>query len=205
MGILTPKPEQMPGEFLTGFNLILASGSPRRKMLLEQLNLPFTQRLLDVEEVFPPQLIGPAIPEYLARLKASTAVDALGEKDILLTADTIVWHDGQLLGKPAKKSDALAMLRRLSGDWHEVITSVFVTTTKKQLYATEITKVKFRDLHEAEIKYYVDDFLPMDKAGAYGIQEWIGLVGIEEIRGSYSNVVGLPTHRVYEMLSAMVR
>ena len=194
----------MLAEQLTGFNLILASASPRRKMLLEQLNIPFSVQALDVEEVFPSHLKGPAIPEYLARLKADAARGRLGEKDILLTADTIVWHKQQLLTKPADAADAMAMLRKLSGDWHEVITAVCVTTSGRQECATETTRVKFRELKEAEIDYYVTAFRPMDKAGAYGIQEWIGLVGIEEIRGSYLNVVGLPTNRVYDLLGAMV-
>jgi septum formation protein len=202
---MMPKPEPILAEQLKGYTLILASGSPRRKMLLEQMNIPFTVQEVDVEEVFPPDLNGPDIPEYLARLKAGAAMGRLGEKDILLTADTIVWHEQQLLGKPADKSDAKAMLRRLSGGWHEVITAVCTTTTAKQLCATETTRVKFRELKEAELNYYVDTYRPFDKAGAYGIQEWIGLVGIEEIQGSYLNVVGLPTHRVCELLSAMVR
>lgn len=194
----------MLAEQLKGYNLILASGSPRRKMLLEQLNIPFTVQPLDVEEVYPSHLKGPAIPEYLARLKADAARGGLGKSDILLTADTVVWYKQQLLGKPIDKNDAMAMLQKLSGDWHEVITTVCATTSGKQLCATGITRVKFRDLKEDEIEYYVTTFQPMDKAGAYGIQEWIGLVGIEEIRGSYLNVVGLPTNLVYKLLKEMI-
>ena len=199
------KPERLLSEQLAGYNLILASGSPRRKTLLEQLNLPFSVQQTDVEEVFPPQLEGREIPEYLSRLKAGALSGRLADREILITADTIVWHKGELLGKPQGRDEALQMLRRLSGDWHEVISAVCITSPHKQLCTTEVTSVKFRDLVRDDISYYVDTCKPMDKAGAYGIQEWIGLVGIEEIKGSYQNVVGLPTHRVFELLSAMVR
>lgn len=199
------KPDPMQENTFSGYRIILASGSPRRRELMQQLGIPFEVQSLSVEEVYPEHLEGSAIAEYLAKLKASAGTCRLQENDILITADTIVWHANQLLGKPASSGEAIAMLQLLSGEWHEVITSVCATTPVKQQLITEITEVKFRTLDADEIRYYVDRYHPLDKAGGYGIQEWIGLTGIEEIRGSYPNVVGLPTHRVYDLLRAMVR
>lgn len=191
-------------EALARYRLILASASPRRRELLSQMGLSFEVQPLSVRETFPGHLRGSAIADYLAKHKADAYSNELGPNDILITADTIVWHDNRLLGKPAHAGEALSMLRSLSGSWHEVFTSVCVTGIRKQLLSHERTRVKFRDLNEEEMQYYVAAFAPLDKAGAYGIQEWIGLVGIEEIRGSYPNVVGLPTHKVYDLLRAMV-
>lgn len=191
-------------EALARYRLILASASPRRNELLSQMGLSFEVHPLAVKETFPDQLTGSAISDYLAKLKADAFINKLQANDLLITADTIVWHDNRLLGKPAHASEALSMLRSLSGNWHEVITSVCVTGKQKQLLAHERTQVKFRHLNEEEMRYYIAAFTPLDKAGAYGIQEWIGLVGIEEIKGSYPNVVGLPTHKVYDLLRAMV-
>lgn len=189
---------------LEGFRLILGSGSPRRKMFLEQMGLQFEIRKKEVEEIYPKNLKGEEISRYLAELKAAPFQPELQEKDILLTSDTVVWYDNQSLAKAANAEEAFQMLRTLSGDWHEVITSVCVTTKKQQTSVSGVTSVKFMDFSDEEIHYYINSCQPFDKAGAYGIQEWLGLVGISEIKGSYSNVVGLPTHLVYKTLMSIV-
>ncbi len=172
---------------------------------MEQMGLEFEIRTLEVDEKFPKELKGAEIPNYLARLKAGALQKQLKKNELLITADTIVWHEGRLLGKPESAAQAQAMLKSLSDDWHEVITSVCCTSIDKQRIVHETTLVKFRKLQDEEIRYYVEEYHPMDKAGAYGIQEWIGLVGIAEISGSYTNVVGLPTASLYELLRAMAR
>lgn len=186
------------------FTIILASASPRRQQFFKEMGIPFEVQTIPVDEVYPVDLKGKQISNYLAVLKASKWNDRLRERDILVTSDTVVWHKGTSLAKPKDKPEAVAMLQTLSNDWHEVITSVCFTTPNNQKVVAHTTKVKFRELTEVEIQHYVDRYMPFDKAGGYGIQEWIGLVGIEEIRGSYSNVVGLPTHLVYKTLMAMV-
>lgn len=190
---------------LSGYRIILASSSPRRRELLEQMGIKFELRSLDVAENFPARLKGAAITDYLARLKADAYKDQLRENEILITADTVVWHEGRLLGKPASQQEATKMLGSLSDDWHEVITSVCCTTSEQQRLLHETTLVKFRKLSEDEIAYYVAEYQPFDKAGGYGIQDWLGLVGISEISGSYTNVVGLPTASLYELLRNMAR
>lgn len=188
---------------LKDYTLILASGSPRRQQFFKELGLNFKVILKPVNEVFPEHLKGTKISDYLAELKANAFTNSLSERDILITSDTVVWHKNKQLGKPKDRNDALSMLKTLSGDWHDVITSVSFTTPNQQQTVNHTTKVKFKELNDSEIQFYVDTFEPYDKAGGYGIQEWIGLIGIEEIRGSYPNVVGLPTHLVYKMLDAM--
>jgi septum formation protein len=184
--------------------LILASGSPRRQRFLREMGLDFEIRLKPVEEVHPKELQGSAISDYLAELKASAFEGTLASNEILITSDTVVWHNGRSLAKATDAEEAFDMLKTLSADWHEVITSVCFTTTSDQKTVNHTTKVKFRELREGEIRYYIENYQPFDKAGAYGIQEWLGLIGIEKIEGSYSNVVGLPTHLVYETLMGMV-
>ncbi|GGW31906.1 Maf-like protein [Arenibacter certesii] len=184
--------------------IILASASPRRQQYFKEMGIPFTVQTIPVDEVYPPHLQGDQISSYLAALKAAQFKGKLKETDILITSDTVVWHKGISLAKPKDKADAVQMLQTLSNDWHEVITSVCFTTPITQETFAHKTKVKFRELSEEEINHYVDHFKPFDKAGGYGIQEWIGLIGIEDIQGSYSNVVGLPTHLVYKMLMTMV-
>lgn len=191
-------------ELLKGHTLILASGSPRRKQFLEEMGLDFEVRLKAVEENYPVQLKGSEISDYLAKLKANVFADTLKPKEILITSDTVVWHKNMSLAKAKDSQEAFDMISRLSGDWHEVITSVCFTTNQKQLVKNSITKVKFKHLSKSEIQYYIDNYKPFDKAGAYGIQEWIGLVGIEQIQGSYTNVVGLPTQMVYETLQEII-
>lgn len=187
-------------EKLQGYRVILASASPRRQQFFAEMGIPFEVHKMPVDEIYPEHLQGEAISDYLAKLKALPFQDELRENDILITSDTVVWHKGTSLAKPQDEKEAIEMLQTLSGDWHEVITSVCFTTPRSQKTVSQTTAVKFRDLEKAEIHYYVRHYQPYDKAGGYGIQEWIGLVGIEEIRGSYPNVVGLPTQLVYSAL-----
>lgn len=189
---------------LDNYKIILASGSPRRQQFFKELQLNFEIRLKDVDEVYPNELKGSEISDYLSKLKAAAFEGELNSKEILITSDTVVWHQNVSLAKAADKKEAFGMLRTLSGDWHEVITSVSITTNEEQKTVNHSTKVKFKVLTDDEINFYVNTFKPFDKAGAYGIQEWIGLIGIEEIKGSYTNVVGLPTHLIYKTLSDMV-
>lgn len=191
-------------EKLKDYHVILASGSPRRQQFFKELGLNFEVRLKPVEEVYSENLRGKEISDYLAKLKASVFKDDLLPNEILITSDTVVWHQGESLAKAKTKVEAISMLNKLSGDWHEVITSVCFTTTSEQIVENRTTKVKFSNLTDAEILYYVEHYKPYDKAGAYGIQEWIGLIAIEEIKGSYTNVVGLPTQLVYKTLMTMV-
>lgn len=189
---------------LKGHTLILGSASPRRKLFLEQMGLEFQWRTKPVDEVHPKDLKAGEISEYLAKLKADAFRGELGEGEILMTSDTVVWHQGVSLAKPKDGEEAIGMLQALSGDWHQVISSVCFTTRLAQTLRTATTRVRFRDLSQEEIEYYVDTYRPLDKAGAYGIQEWIGLVGIVEIQGSHPNVVGLPTHLVYGTLMELL-
>ena len=189
---------------LKDWHLILASGSPRRQHFFKELKLDFEVRLKSVVEVFPDHLKGHEVSDYLAEIKARPFKAELRSNDILITSDTVVWHNDRILGKPSNKAEALDMLRSLSGTWHEVITSVCFCTTKTQKILNCSTKVKFRRLTNAEIEYYIDNHRPFDKAGGYGIQEWIGHIGIEEIQGSYPNVMGLPTHLLYKTLTDLV-
>jgi septum formation protein len=191
-------------EKLKDYLLILASGSPRRQQFFKELGLDFEIRLRPVEEEYPQQLKGLEIPNYLAQLKATAFNGELKPNEILVTSDTVVWHNEKSLAKPANTTNAVAMLKTLSGDWHEVITSVCFTTTSEQRTVAETTQVKFKKLTNEEIQFYVNTYEPFDKAGGYGIQDWIGLIGIEKIKGSYTNVVGLPTHLVYKTLTDMV-
>ncbi|MEM9649912.1 MAG: Maf family nucleotide pyrophosphatase [Bacteroidota bacterium] len=191
-------------EKLKGYSLILGSGSPRRKKFLEEMGLDFEVRPMAVEEVYPEHLKGSEISDYLAKLKAAPFEQLLTSKEIVITSDTVVWHNGTSLAKASNKEEAKHMLRLMSGDWHEVITSVCFTTVSNQKTAHAITQVKFKDFSNEELEFYIDTCSPFDKAGAYGIQEWIGMIGISEIKGSYTNVVGLPTHLVYKTLMELV-
>ncbi len=187
-------------EKLKGKQIILASGSPRRKMFLEELGLDFIIDPKSVEEVYPDHLQGQEISEYLAELKATPFKEALEPNQIVITSDTVVWHNNASLAKAADHAEAFKMLRTLSGDWHEVISSVCFTTKEAQKTVSSITKVKLKEFTDEEINFYIETCQPFDKAGAYGIQEWIGMIGISEIQGSYTNVVGLPTHLVYQTM-----
>ncbi|MBT8205283.1 MAG: septum formation protein Maf [Eudoraea sp.] len=187
-------------EKLKAYCIILASGSPRRKELLAEMGLSFELRLKTVEESYPDHLKGEQIPSYLAKKKAQLYQGELKANEILITADTVVWHIDSSLEKPGNREEAFEMLQALSGNWHEVITSVCICTKDSTQLVSDLTRVKFADLSPEEIAYYIDKYKPFDKAGAYGIQEWLGLVGIEEIAGSYTNVVGLPTQKLYKAL-----
>ena len=181
-------------------HLILGSASPRRKALLEAMGFSFEVRTQESDETYPKELKHYHITDYLSQLKASHLSHFLKPESVLLTSDTIVWHRDRVLEKPIDTRKAIETLNRLSGDWHEVITSVCFTTTETRLVRHEVTRVKFAPLEASMIESYLRLGNPLDKAGAYGIQEWIGLVGVEAIEGSYTNVVGLPTRLVYETL-----
>ena len=185
---------------LEGKHIILASGSPRRQQFFLDLNLKFEIRLKEIKEVYPNHLAAAEIPNFLAELKANAFKDELDDSDILITSDTIVWLDNKALGKPTDYDDAVKMLREMSGKMHEVITSVCFMTKSSSSLISETTKVYFNRLTDEEIEYYVSTFQPYDKAGAYGIQDWIGLVAVAKIEGSYANVMGMPVDKVYNYL-----
>lgn len=186
---------------LKKYKVILASNSPRRKELLAGLGVDYEVRTLpDVDESYPEILQGADIPLYIAKEKADAYVAMMRPGELMITADTIVWLDGKVLGKPRDREDALQMLRTMSGRTHEVFTGVCITTTDWQRSFTAQTEVRFATLSEEEIAYYVDNFQPMDKAGAYGVQEWIGFIGVENISGSYYNIMGLPVQKLYREL-----
>ena len=188
------------------YKIILASNSPRRRELLGGLGIPFTTRVLDgIDESWPQELKGQDISLYISREKAAPYKTLIAPDELVITADTIVYVDGQVLGKPVDEDDAKRMLRMISGRWHEVITGVTLMTTEREHSFAVTTRVRFCDLSEQEIEYYIKNYAPMDKAGAYGIQEWIGYVGVERIEGSYFNVVGLPVQRLYRELIEFCR
>ena len=194
----------MLNEKLKNYHIILASGSPRRQEFFKTLGLDFEIRLKPIAEDFPPRLKHFEISDYLAQLKALPFKNELKENDILITSDTIVWHNNQALGKPKNDIDAFNILKSLSNTTHEVITSVCFTTKNFEKTLNAITKVTFKNLTDQEIQYYIKTCKPFDKAGAYGIQEWIGQIGVTKIEGSYFNVMGLPTHIVYKTLNDIV-
>jgi septum formation protein len=194
----------MLNEKLKNHHIILASGSPRRQQFFKELGLDFEIRLKPVIEEYPLRLKHFEITDYLAQLKALPFKDTLKDNDILITSDTIVWHNDKALGKPIDELDAFAMLKSLSNTTHEVITSVSFTTTKYEKTLNDITKVTFKKLTDQEINHYIQTCKPLDKAGAYGIQEWIGQIGVTKLEGSYFNVMGLPTHLVYKLLNDVV-
>ncbi len=187
-------------EKLKNYKIILASGSPRRQAFFKELDLDFTIQVKEIEEIYPLSLNRSEITNYLSQLKASVFVD-LSEKDILITSDTLVWKDEKALGKPKDYKEAKEMLQDLSGAMHEVITSVCFTSKEFQETVHDVTKVWFKPLTEDEIDFYLKNYKPFDKAGSYGIQEWIGYIGIEKIEGCYFNVMGLPTRLVYKTLT----
>ena len=189
------------GNMELSYKIILASNSPRRRELLAGLGIDFTVKVIGgIDESWPHELKGEDIPLYISREKAAPYKKQIAPDEIVITADTIVYVDGEVLGKPADKADAKRMLRLISGRWHEVITGVTLMTAEHERSFAVSTKVKFCNLSDEEINQYVESGLPMDKAGAYGIQEWIGYVGVEAIEGSYFNVVGLPVQRLYREL-----
>lgn len=185
---------------LKKYNLILASGSPRRQQFLKDLKLDFTIDVREIEEVYPEELKGNEITDFLAELKAS-AFKSLNENDILITSDTIVWMENNAIGKPKDRNDAIKIFKKLSGKKHQVITSICIKTSNKTNIINDTTDVYFKVLSDEEIEFYIDNFHPYDKAGGYGIQDWIGYIGVEKIEGSYFNVMGLPVHKLYTELS----
>lgn len=190
---------------LKNYNIILASGSPRRQQLLKDLGIDFTVQLKPVDEDFPSRLRHLEVSDYLAELKALPFKDSLHDNDILITSDTIVWHNETVLGKPLDFEEAFMMLKSLSGSTHEVITSVCFTTKTYAKTVNCVTKVTFKEFTDDEITYYINTCKPFDKAGGYGIQEWIGKIGVTKIEGSYFNVMGFPVHLVYSTLLEIVK
>ena len=186
---------------LKKYKVVLASNSPRRRELLSGLGVDYEVRSLpDIDESYPSGLDGIDIPTYIARGKADAYRKDMKADELIITADTIVWLNGEVMGKPSDGEDACRMIRALSGQTHQVITGVCLTSIDKQKTFSVLTDVTFATLTDEEIGYYVEHYLPMDKAGAYGIQEWIGFVGVEKIAGSYFNVMGLPVQRLYTEL-----
>ena len=186
---------------IQNYHIILGSNSPRRRELLAGLDLDFEVKVIPgLEEHYPPTLQPEEIPVFLARQKAEAYIPTLSDKTLLITADTIVWNQNKVIGKPKDREDAIQMLQSLSGHEHHVVTGVCLTTTEKQKAFSVVSTVKFAALTDEEISYYVDKYRPFDKAGAYGIQEWIGYIGVESINGSFYNVMGLPVQRLYQEL-----
>ncbi|MBS7342976.1 MAG: septum formation protein Maf [Parabacteroides sp.] len=192
-------------ENLAAYRIILGSNSPRRRELLAGLDLSFDVHVIPgLEENYPDSLQPQEIPVFLSKQKAEAYLSTLEEQVLLITADTIVWNETEVIGKPKDREDAIRMLRSLSGHEHQVVTGVCLTTTKKQETFSVVSSVRFASLTDEEIIYYVDKYKPFDKAGAYGIQEWIGYVGVESISGSFYNVMGLPVQRLYQELKRFV-
>lgn len=185
---------------IKNYKLILASASPRRQQLMKDAGFTFEVWLKNVEEKYPQELHWENVPEYLSKVKASAFREELKADEVLITADTVVCIHDRILGKPADRKEAISMLQELSGNRHLVVTGVSVTTRTKQLSFSSRTDVFFKRLSNEEIEFYVDTYKPFDKAGAYGIQEWIGYIGIERIEGSFYNVMGLPIQKLYETL-----
>ncbi len=186
-------------EKLKTYNVILASGSPRRQQFFKELDLEFKIQIKEIEEKFPKHLKGAEITDFLANLK-SQAFTNLTEKDLLITSDTIVWLENKALGKPKNKQEAYTMLKELSGKKHEVITSISIRNNNFQKIINDTTVVYFKEISDKEITYYMNNYNPYDKAGAYGIQESIGFIAIDKMEGSYFNVVGLPVHKLFKEL-----
>ncbi len=186
---------------ITNYKVLLASNSPRREELLRGIDIDFEVKVLpDIDESYPDNIPSEEIAEFVAIKKAKPYAASLHEDELLLTADTIVLLEDTVLGKPANKKEAKQMLRQLSGKTHRVITGVCLTSTKKQTSFSATSDVEFGKLTDQEIEYYVERYSPMDKAGAYGVQEWIGYVAVKQINGSYYNIMGLPIQRVYREL-----
>ena len=182
------------------YQLILGSGSPRRQELLKSLGFQFIVKPINADESFPDILTAQEIPVYLAQKKSAAYPEKLTMNELLITSDTIVWCDGKVLNKPADFMEGKKMLSTLSGKMHEVFTAVCLKSTNKQITFFDTSKVYFKNLNSEEIEYYLTNFSPYDKAGGYGVQDWIGYIGIEKIEGSFYNVMGLPVKQLYEEL-----
>lgn len=189
-------------ENIRKFHILLGSKSPRRRELLHMLRIPFTVvNITGVDESYPENMESHEIPLFLSGIKADAYIKHLHENEMIITADTLVILDDKILGKPKTYEGAIEMLKMLSGKTHQVVTGVTIATLDKRTQFSTTSSVKFAELTEEEIKYYVDNFRPFDKAGAYGIQEWIGGVAVEKIDGSFYNVMGLPVHRLFKELN----
>lgn len=189
-----------------GYKLVLASNSPRRKELLAGIDVDFQVRVLEgIDESYPAALPTTDIAEYISRKKAAAYREAMADDELVITADTVVILDDEVMGKPHDEAEACRMLRKLSGRTHQVITGVTLTTRERQESFSVKTDVTFKQLTDDEISYYVTRYRPLDKAGAYGIQEWIGHIGVTAMSGSYFNVMGLPVQRIYEALKRFAR
>ncbi len=186
-------------EKLKNHTIILASSSPRRQQFFRELDLDFVIQIKEVEEIYPKELEGTEITDFLADLKSKPFTN-LSKNDLLITSDTIVWLNDKALGKPKNEDEAFAMLKELSGKKHEVITSISIKSVAFQKIINDITTVYFKEITDEEINYYIKNHKPFDKAGAYGIQEWLGFIAIHKMEGSYFNVVGLPIHKLYKEL-----
>lgn len=182
------------------YRIILASRSPRRQQMLQELGLKFDIIVKEYDETYPEGLNGEEIARYISHGKAALFKNELSEREIVITADTIVWCNNQVLGKPVDRQDAIRILKEISGNTHEVITAVSFLSATKDVTFSDSTKVTFENISDEEIGFYIDNYKPYDKAGAYGIQEWIGIVACSHIDGSYFNVVGLPVQRLYNEL-----
>lgn len=187
------------------YRVVLASGSPRRQQFLRDMGLDFEVRLKEVDEVYPDTLKAGEITDYLAGLKADAFKGEIKPNELLITSDTIVWLGEKAIGKPRDSNDAKRMLGGLSGKVHQVFTSVCLRTASDNVIFHDVTNVTFAPLRAADIDHYINTYKPLDKAGAYGIQDWIGLIGISRIEGSYTNVVGLPTEKLYRHLAHLSR
>lgn len=195
----------MISSIVNNFRIILASQSPRRQQLLSELGIKFDIVVMDYDESFPEGLGGTEIAHYVSEQKAGMFKKIIKENEIVIAADTIVWCNGHVLGKPADKEDARRILKEISGNTHEVITAVTLLSSSKKVTFSDSTKVTFEKLSPEEIDYYIDEFSPYDKAGAYGIQEWIGIAACSRIEGSYFNVVGLPVQKLYSELMKFIK
>lgn len=187
---------------MDNITLVLASKSPRRQTLIKELGFPVEIRIKEVDEIYPSSLNPKDVPAFLSELKAEPLIHSIGPKEILITSDTIVLLENEVIGKPSDEKHAKELLRKLSGQKHTVVTGVTLTSMVKSHTFSSSTDVYFNDLSNAEIDYYVDQFKPLDKAGAYGIQEWIGYIGVRKIDGCYYNVMGLPLHDLYHALKS---
>ncbi len=193
-------PESALANHLQKYSIVLGSQSPRRKELFAGLNLPFSVEVREIDESFPIEMVPEVVPEYLAKLKSRPFKSDFKSNGLLITADTIVLIEDQILGKPLDYPHAFEMLQLLSGKKHVVVTGVCITSNDKQITFSDHTEVSFKKLSDEEIDYYLSHYHPYDKAGSYGVQEWIGYVAINKIEGSYFNVMGLPVQRLYEEL-----
>lgn len=191
---------------LKNHNIILASNSPRRHFLLNEIGVEFSvMKPENVDENFPETLKCEEIPMFLAKLKADSLKSKIKQNDIIITADTIVWLENEAINKPEDKEDAIRILKKLSGKTHQVYSGICITSLEKQISFSSKSDVKFNNLSDEEINFYIEKYKPFDKAGAYGIQEWIGYIGIEYINGSFYNVMGLPIQKLYRELKEFIK